>query len=186
MKRFHFEDTGISGLWVARRLRLEDERGFLSRIFCDLEFGEIGLRDPIVQINHTRTLGRGTVRGMHFQFPPHAETKVVSCLRGEVFDVAVDLRKGSPTFLGVHGERLSADNGRALVIPPGCAHGFQVLGEVCELLYLHTARYVPEAEGGVGATDPRLGIHWPLPVRGLSPRDRAHPPLGVDFEGIEP
>jgi len=184
MNRFHFLETGLSGLWVAERTRLEDARGFLSRVFCAREFAQTGLRDPIVQINHTCTRGPGTVRGMHLQFPPHAETKVVSCLRGEVFDVAVDLRKGSPSLLRYHAEILSADNRRALVIPPGFAHGFQVLGGDCELLYLHTAPYVPAAEGGVGPADPRVGIDWPLEVRGLSERDRSHPPLSADFEGI--
>jgi dTDP-4-dehydrorhamnose 3,5-epimerase len=123
---------------------------------------------------------------MHFQHPPHAETKLVSCLRGEVFDVAVDLRHNSPTFLRWHAERLSADNHKTLVIPEGFAHGFQTLTDDCEMLYFHTAAYQPGAEGGLNAQDPRLAIEWPLPVVGLSPRDAVYQFLGEDFSGVIP
>jgi dTDP-4-dehydrorhamnose 3,5-epimerase len=112
--------------------------------------------------------------------------KLVRCLRGRVWDVAVDLRRGSPTFLQWHAEELSAENGRLLVIPEGCAHGFQALEDHSELLYLHTAAYQPAAECGVAVDDARLGLSWPLPIRELSGRDRAHPPLTEDFEGLDP
>ena len=108
-----------------------------------------------MQINHTLTGRRGTVRGMHYQRPPHAETKFISCLRGEVFDVAVDLRHDSPTFLRWHAEVLSAENHRTLVVPEGFAHGFQTLAEDCELLYLHTAAFAADSEGALNANDPR-------------------------------
>jgi dTDP-4-dehydrorhamnose 3,5-epimerase len=122
---------------------------------------------------------------MHFQYPPGAEDKLVSCLRGEVWDVAVDLRKGSPTFLAWHAERLSAENGISLLIPKGFAHGFQTLTDDCELLYLHTADYAPDLEGAVNAFDPKLSIEWPLAVTAISDRDRAHPFVDADYSGIE-
>jgi dTDP-4-dehydrorhamnose 3,5-epimerase len=121
---------------------------------------------------------------MHFQHPPHAETKFVSCLRGEVFDVAVDLRQGSPTFLHWHAEILTADNHKTLVIPEGCAHGFQTLTKDCEMLYLHTNAYRADAEGGLNAIDTRLAILWPLPITEQSERDSTHPFVSEDFCGV--
>ncbi len=182
--RFLIDDLPLLGLKRITRQRLGDARGFLSRLFCAEELQTLAPGKPIVQINHTLTASRGTVRGMHFQYPPHAETKFVSCLRGEVFDVAVDLRHNSPTFLRWHAELLSADNHKTLVIPEGFAHGFQTLTDDCEMLYFHTTAYQPGAEGGLNAQDPQLAIAWPLPVAGLSPRDAAHPFLGNDFTGV--
>jgi len=124
------------------------------------------------------------VRGMHFQYPPHAEVKIVSCLRGEVFDVAVDLRQSSPTFLEWHGEIIAADNHKSVVIPEGFAHGFQTLGEECELLYFHTASYQADSEGGLNVQDKKLAIQWPLPITGQSPRDLAQPMIDDDFAGV--
>jgi len=141
--------------------------------------------ERIAQINRTLTAHRGTVRGMHYQTPPHAEAKLVSCLRGTVFDVAVDVRRGSPTFLHWHAQRLSADNHHSLLIPPGFAHGFQTLEDNCELLYLHTAAYAAQAEAALNARDPRLDISWPAPINVQSPRDAAHPLLAGDFQGVE-
>ena len=138
----------------------------------------------IVQINHTLTTGLGAVRGLHFQYPPHADTKIVSCLRGEVFDVAVDLRQGSQTFLQWHAEILSADNYKTMVISEGFAHGFQTLTEDCEMLYFHTAGYQPSAEGALNVRDPRLNIFWPLVVTDLSPRDAVHPLVTEEFAGV--
>lgn len=138
----------------------------------------------IKQINHSRTRTVGAVRGLHFQYPPHAEMKLVRCIKGRVWDVAVDLRAGSATFLRWHAEELAPENARMLVIPEGCAHGFQVLERDSELLYLHTARYVPQVEGGLSCQDPRLGIAWPLPVTDLSRRDSNHAPLTFDFPGV--
>jgi dTDP-4-dehydrorhamnose 3,5-epimerase len=126
----------------------------------------------------------GTVRGMHFQHPPYAEMKLVSCLRGEVFDVAVDLRKDSPTFLQWHGEILSEVNQRTFCMPEGFAHGFQTLTEDCELIYFHSATYAPEAEAGLNALDPRLAIAWPMPVVDRSVRDQQHAMLTSDFSGL--
>lgn len=138
-----------------------------------------------MQINHSFTRRRGAVRGLHFQYLPHTETKIVTCLRGEIFDVAVDLRHDSPTLLRWYGEILSAANGKSLYIPEGFAHGFQNLTEECELLYLHTEAYTAQEEGGVHPLDPRVGVGWPLPITELSPRDENHSLLGDDFDGVQ-
>ncbi len=166
------------------RKPIGDDRGFLCRLYSDNEISRFGFSKGIAQINHTMTVKCGTVRGMHFQHPPHAEVKLVLCIRGSVYDVAVDLRAGSPTFLRWHGEILSADNNRALLIPEGFAHGFQSLEDNVELIYLHSAAYEPAAEGGVHHADPRINIDWPLPVADLSARDNSHDMIGDDFEGI--
>ena len=181
---FDILDTPLQGLKLIQRKPIGDHRGYLERMFCAEELQSLIHGKGIVQINLTLTAKRGTVRGLHFQYPPHAETKVVSCLRGEVFDVAVDLRQGSPTFLHWHAEILSADNHRTLLIPEGFAHGFQTLTEGCELLYFHTAAYQPSAAGGLNAQDPRLDIRWPEAVLELSSRDAAHPPVIAAFVGV--
>jgi dTDP-4-dehydrorhamnose 3,5-epimerase len=183
--RFDILSTAIQGLVVLQRKPLGDSRGYLERLFCAGELAKLLGGRAIMQINHTLTASRGMVRGLHFQHPPHAETKFVSCLRGEVFDVAVDLRRDSPSFLRWHGEVLSADNHRTLMIPEGFAHGFQTLADDCEMLYFHTAAYDPAAEGGLHPADPRLAIEWPMPVAGLSSRDAGHPLLNDAFSGIE-
>lgn len=183
--RFVFSATPLSGLSVIQRKPIEDDRGGFCRLYCAEEFREAGSPKPIAQINHTFTRKMGAVRGLHFQHPPHAEVKIVSCLKGEVFDVAVDLRKGSPTFLRWHGEVLSATNHRGLVIPEGFAHGFQTLVDECELIYLHSESYHPQAEGGLSVSDPRLRIVWPLPMTEISGRDRAHSFVDSRFEGIQ-
>lgn len=182
--RFDLVPTALAGVVVVKRKPIGDSRGYFERVYCTNELAEIFGKRRIVQINHTRTEVRGTVRGLHFQHPPHTEAKLVSCLAGEVWDVAVDLRQDSPTFLQWHAELLSADNHKSLFIPEGCAHGFQALVDGCELLYLHTQAYAPAHEAGVSVEDPRLGLNWPLPLAGLSPRDRAHPLLDEGFTGI--
>lgn len=176
--------TPIEGLVAIESGRYNDERGFFARLYCEEALREIVGTRQIVQINQSSTGTVGATRGLHYQQKPHAEMKFVRCLKGRVWDVAVDLRAGSPTFLKWHAEELSARNTRMMVIPEGCAHGFQVLEEDSELLYLHTAHYVPSAEGGVRPTDPRLSISWPLAVQDLSDRDRNHPLLASDFTGL--
>lgn len=183
-ERFRVSDTPLAGLKLVERTQIGDERGFLSRLYDADTLAGAGMVRPVVQINHTLTRRAGAIRGMHFQHPPHAEDKFVSVLRGAVFDVGVDLRRGSPTFGRWHGAELSAENGRGLLIPAGFAHGFQTLVDDCELLYLHTAAYRAEAEGGVDPFDPSLGIAWPSPPTDISARDRAHPGLTPDFAGI--
>lgn len=181
--RFDFVDTPLPGLTVVQRKPLGDERGYLERLFCASEFRDL-IGAGIAQINHTRTKRSGTVRGLHFQLPPHAETKLVSCLRGKVFDVAVDLRRGSPTFLRWHSEILSGDNHKTLLVPAGFAHGFQTLSDDCDMLYLHSAAYAPGAERGVSSADPRVAIQWPMPMTEQSPRDARHPALTAEFAGV--
>lgn len=184
MSRFDFISTPLNGLVLVQRKAIEDDRGFLSRFYCAEEFREARINKPIAQINHTLTRKKGAVRGLHFQHPPYAEIKLVSCLKGEILDVAVDLRRGSPTFLHWHGEILSASNRKSLLIPEGFAHGFQALTEDCELIYLHTAFYHPEAEGALNVADPMLGIAWPLPIGDLSARDCSHVFIDKDFQGV--
>lgn len=138
----------------------------------------------IAQINISRTDTVGAIRGLHYQRPPDAELKLIRCLKGQVWDVAVDLRADSPTFLQWHGERLTRYNRRMLAVPEGCAHGFQVLEECSELIYIHTAFFEPGAEAGVRYDEPRINIDWPLPVSQLSDRDSSHPYLEQAFEGI--
>ncbi|MCX7628595.1 MAG: dTDP-4-dehydrorhamnose 3,5-epimerase [Methylophilaceae bacterium] len=176
--------TPINGLMVIETTPHTDARGTFARLYCERELAEVIGSRRIVQINHSRTTQVGTVRGMHFQHPPHAEMKLVRCLKGRVWDVAVDLRAGSPTFLQWHAVELTPANARMLVIPEGCAHGFQALEAESEMLYLHTAFYAPEYEDGVSYKDPRIGIDWPLPVTDLSPRDAAFAPIAQDFIGI--
>jgi len=182
--RFEVASEPLDVLQVIQRNPIGDERGYFERIFCSDELkSSIGPRS-IMQINHTLTAKAGTVRGMHFQHPPHAEMKLVSCLRGEVFDVAVDLRKGSPTFLQWHAEMITDKNHKTFVIPEGFAHGFQTLTDDCELLYMHTAAYAPDAEAGVNALDPRLAIAWPKPITERSARDQQHAMLTLEFSGL--
>jgi len=183
-QRFRLQPTALAGVVVVERQPIADERGWFERLFCARELESVTHGQPIVQINRSLTRRRGTMRGLHYQHPPHAETKIVTCLRGEIFDVAVDLRAGSPTFLHWHGERLSAADGRMLVIPEGCAHGFQTLSEDVELLYLHTAEYMPAAEAGLHPEDGRLAIRWPVSITELSSRDRTHPLIDASFEGL--
>ena len=177
-------ETALPGVVVVGTKAVEDHRGAFTRLFCRHELASVLGNRHIVQINYSRTAAEGAVRGMHYQYPPRAEMKLVRCLKGVVWDVAVDLRSGSPTFLKWHAEELTPHNARMLVIPEGCAHGFQVLEPDSELLYLHTAAYASDAEGAVAYNDPRLGIHWPLPVSDLSDRDRRHAPMAPEFVGV--
>ena len=178
--------TPLAGLHVMQRHRRGDERGFLARLFDATLLRDHGWDTPIAQLNHTRTAQAGTVRGMHYQLPPHAEMKLVTCIRGAVFDVAVDLRRDSPTFLHWHAERLSADNERALLIPQGFAHGFQTLTDDVEMIYCHSAPYHPQAEAALHYQDARVGIAWPGTVTLVSERDQQHPFLSQDFSGVVP
>lgn len=182
--RFNFHPTPLAGLVVIQHKLIEDQRGFFCRLFCAEEFYEAGMQKPIAHINHTHTIKKGAVRGLHFQYPPHAEVKIVTCLKGEIFDVAVDLRKGSPTFLRWHGEILSAANQKSLLIPEGFAHGLQALSENCELLYLHSEPFHPESEGALNVADPRLGIIWPISITEISERDSAYTFTDSAFQGI--
>ena len=182
--RFDIDATALPGLSVLTRKHIGDSRGWFERMFCIEELQEVLGKRSVLQINRTLTQQKGSVRGMHFQHAPSAEMKFVSCLRGQVFDVAVDLRLGSVTFLQWHAELLSADNRKTLAIPEGFAHGFQTLTDDCEMFYLHTAAYDPAAEGGLNPQDPALTITWPLPITELSARDASHPLIVAGFTGV--
>lgn len=180
----HLDPTPIAGVFEAQTDVLSDTRGRFSRLFCQSDLEAAHQARPIVQINYSVTRTAGTVRGLHFQYPPAAEGKWVRCLTGRVFDVAVDLRRGSPTFLRWHAVALDSARMNAIFIPEGCAHGFQVLEPESELLYLHTAPYAPALEAGVRFDDPSIRVAWPLPVTEISDRDRSHPLLDERFEGL--
>jgi dTDP-4-dehydrorhamnose 3,5-epimerase len=184
LNRFTVTDLPLSGLKLVEHQRLGDERGFLSRLFCREELRTAGWNKLIAQINHTHTAKCGTVRGMHFQYPPYAEMKLVSCIRGEVWDVAIDVRVGSETFLRWHAERLSAENRRALLLPEGFAHGFQTMTDDAELVYCHSAAYAAQYEAGLNARDHKLAIAWPLQISDMSRRDRELPLLNNQFAGV--
>lgn len=175
----------IAGLLKIVPEPFQDSRGMFARIFCASELNEAGLRDSIVQINHSFNTTVGTIRGMHFQTPPKAETKIIKCIRGAVFDVVIDVRRDSPTFLKWHGELLSEQNMSALLIPAGFAHGFQVLESDSELLYMHTEFFSPGHEMGIHYNDPKVDIQWPIPCTIISSRDDNHTILNDDFIGIE-
>lgn len=177
-------DTILEGVKVIEVATLQDERGEFSRIFCDQELQCILNKKTIKQINRSMTHNIGAVRGMHFQNAPYAEIKIVRCLKGRVFDVAVDLRKDSATFLKWIGIELSPLKNIALVIPEGCAHGFQVLEQDSELLYLHTAPYTPSSEAAIRFDDPMIDISWPINPTDLSQRDLSHSYLSKVFKGI--
>lgn len=175
MSRLVCTPLPLVGLTLVQRQSLQDARGFFERLFCAQELAAVGWLQSIAQINRSCTRQAGSVRGLHYQKAPHAEMKLVTCLRGAVWDVAVDLRPASPTYLHWHAQELSADNARALLIPEGFAHGFQALTPDAELLYCHSAAHAPAFEAGLHPQDPHLAIAWPLPVVGLSARDAGLP-----------
>lgn len=176
--------TKIPGVVVVETTPFLDPRGMFARLYCDHELELVIGGRRIVQVNISVTHQVGALRGLHFQRSPHAEMKLIRCLKGRVWDVAVDLRAGSPTFLQWHAEELSPGNARMMVIPEGCAHGFQVLDNDSEMLYLHTEFYTPSADGRVSYKDPAVGIKWPLDVTDMSMPDRDQPPLPSDFAGL--
>ena len=176
--------TPIAGMFELTAEVHRDARGAFARLYCPGRFAAAGIDFAPTQINLSVNTHCHTLRGLHFQRPPLAEAKLVRAVAGRVWDVAVDLRAESPGFLAWHAERLSAENGQALLIPEGFAHGFQALTDDAELLYCHSAAYAPEVEGGLNPLDPRLAIAWPLEVSEMSERDRAHPLLDAGFAGV--
>jgi dTDP-4-dehydrorhamnose 3,5-epimerase len=181
-QRMQFEPTSVEGCYRIRLPSHADARGRFKRRFCRREFAAAGLETDFVQMNHSITLGSGTLRGMHYQEPPAAETKLVSCTFGRAFDVAVDLRAGSSTFL--QWEAIELDESTMFYIPEGCAHGFQALSDEVHLVYLHSRFFQPEAERGLRFDDPAVGIEWPLPIGLMSDRDRSFPALTSSFQGV--
>ncbi|MBX3497616.1 MAG: dTDP-4-dehydrorhamnose 3,5-epimerase family protein [Parvibaculum sp.] len=176
-ERFVVTSTALSGVKSIRRNRMGDERNWLERLFCRDDLAFAGWIWDIAQINRTLTCRKGAVRGMHFQTPPYEEAKLVTCLKGKAFNVAVDLRPSSPTCRHWHGEILSDANDTSLLIPPGFAHGFQALSGDVEMLYFHSAPYAAACEGGVRADDPALAIRWPQEISEMSEKDMNFPLL---------
>jgi len=167
-----FTETKLRGAFILDLQRREDDRGYFARVFCQRELREHGLEPVIAQANVAFNGRRGTLRGMHFQYPPAAETKLVRCTRGAILDVIVDLRPESPTYLEHIAVELTADNGRSLYVPQRFAHGYQVLEDLTETSYMVGEFYAPELEGGLPHDDARLGIRWPLPVGDMSEKDQ--------------
>ena len=180
-----FEKTKLKGSYIIDLKVFSDERGWFARTYCKDEFSQLNIEQEWVQMNHSFTAKRGTIRGMHFQFPPYSEVKMIRCVSGMVYDVIVDLRKDSPTFLQYTGVELSAADRRMIYIPQGFAHGFQALSDNAELIYHHSALYTPKAEGGLLYNDAALRIEWPLALTEMSDRDRNHPIIDLEtFKGI--
>lgn len=179
-----FEPTPLKGSYFINISSITDERGWFARTFCKEEFNEMGICSEWVQMNHSFTSKKGTIRGMHFQKPPCAEAKLIRCIVGKVFDVLIDLRKDSITFLKWHGVELSAQNKKMIYIPEGFAHGFQSLEDNAELIYMHSKPYKKNYEGAIKYNDEMIAINWPLQLSNISKRDNKHPFLTTDFEGI--
>jgi dTDP-4-dehydrorhamnose 3,5-epimerase len=179
-----FTETILKDSYLIVPDLFEDHRGFFSRWYCNHEFGERGLTTGFVQCNHSGTTGKGSIRGMHFQLPPHAEVKLVKCVAGKIFDVIIDIRQGSPTFLKWFGTELSAENKTMLYIPKGFAHGFQTLTEEAEIFYMMSAFYRKEAEGCIHYKDPLVNIQWPLTVINISGKDDSTSFINETFAGI--
>ena len=179
-----FNRTEIDGLYIAELSPIYDDRGSFARAFCEDELKSVGVLKHIKQINHSYAKKSGSIRGMHYQNHPFTEMKLVRCLSGKIFDVVVDIRRDSKTFLKWHGEILSQDNNKMMIIPEGFAHGFQVIKPNSQLLYFHTENYHPECEGGILYNDPMVNIDWPLQCSDVSMKDSNHNLLDSLFKGI--
>jgi dTDP-4-dehydrorhamnose 3,5-epimerase len=169
-----FTETPLVGAYLIDLEKRGDDRGFFARAFCEREFAAHGLVTRFVQINESLSAQRGTLRGMHYQLAPRAETKVVRCIRGALFDLILDLRRGSPTFGQSFGAELSAENRRMLYVPKGFAHGFVTLADDTGAFYLVDEFYAPELERGIRWDDPRFDLRWPVKPVVLSDKDRGH------------
>lgn len=179
-----FSPAPLNGSYIIELSPFSDSRGWFARTYCKDEFKQIGHFKEWVQLNHSVTYKAGSIRGMHYQVQPYREIKMVRCIAGAVYDVIIDLREGSSTFLNWFGTELSAQNKNMLYIPEGFAHGFQTLADDCELIYHHTELYTPVAEAGIKYNEPLVNIQWPLPVTEISERDKSHPYLDVHYKGI--
>lgn len=179
-----FTPTSLAGSYVIELSPFSDSRGWFARTYCKNEFQQIEHNKEWVQLNHSVTFLQGTVRGMHYQTSPYREIKMVRCIAGAVYDVIVDLRVSSPTFLQWFAAELSSKNKKMLYIPEGFAHGFQALTNNCELIYHHTEFYMSAAEAGIRYDDPKINIQWPLAITEISERDAQHSLLENNFKGI--
>ena len=176
--------TTLNGLFIVHPSKFNDERGFFTRIFCKEKFSDIGFKNEFVQSNYSFNLHNGTIRGMHFQKPPYNEAKLIRCIKGSINDVAIDLRKNSPTFLQHYSIELTESNMLSILIPEGFAHGFQTLQDNSVLLYHHTQYYTPLAEDGIRFDDPILNIKWTLPPVMVSNKDKSYKLIDNNFKGI--
>ena len=183
-KKLNIVATNFNDLFVIEPNRYEDDRGFFSRVYCKEELKEIG-NIEIKQINHSFNKEKGTLRGMHFQYEPNSEVKIIKCINGSVYDVVVDIREKSPTFLQHFCIKLTKENQKMLYIPKGFAHGFQTLEDDTELLYMHSSIYTPKNEGALNVKDPLLNIKWLMEIKNLSQRDKEHKFLDKTFKGIK-
>lgn len=179
-----FNEIFLEGSYEIKLEPLFDTRGWFARTFCKDEFSKIGHHGEWLQLNHSFTKQKGSIRGMHYQLPPVSEIKLVRCISGIVYDVIIDLRKESPTFLKYFGLELSSENRKMIYIPERFAHGFQTLTDDCELIYHHTTVYTPSAETGIRYDDPVIQINWPLQPATISKRDKMFFPLDSNFKGI--
>src|SRR6476620_924775 len=179
-----FNPTFLAGSFIIEPNVLADDRGWFARFYCNDEFKEIGHEKEWVQLNHSVTNKKGSIRGMHYQVQPFREIRMVKSIAGAVYDVIIDIRQGSSTFLEWFGTELSSKNKKMLYIPEGFAHGFQCLEDNCELIYHHSEFYTPAAEAGLMYNDPLIEIEWPLAVTTISPRDESHPLLDENFKGV--
>jgi len=179
-----FIESPIKDLYIIKLKSSNDERGFFARTFCKKQFSNIGFNKEFVQFNHSFNKLKGTIRGMHYQKPPFSETKLIRCIQGSIYDVAIDLRKGSSTYLKSFGIELSSDNMICILIPEGFAHGFQTLVDDTALIYHHTNYYTPNTEGGVKFDDKILNIKWPLPPYNISSKDSSYSYINENFKPI--
>ncbi len=179
-----FTKTYISNLLIIDLDLIKDNRGWFSRSFCENEFKKIGFNERFVQHNHSFNKYKGTMRGMHFQLEPQNEAKMIRCISGKVFDVAVDLRKGSSTFLKWFGIELSEFNKKMIFIPRGFGHGFLTLEDKSELIYYHSESYNKDLDSGFSFLDPLVNIKWPNRIKIISEKDRNLPNIPTNFIGL--
>jgi dTDP-4-dehydrorhamnose 3,5-epimerase len=179
------QKTSFKDLFIIDKSVIGDSRGYFERMYCLETLQSVVSKADIKQINHSFTKLAGVIRGLHFQRPPFAEKKIITCIRGEVLDVVVDVRYNSPTFLKYFSVKLSEENHKSLLVPEGFAHGFQTLVNDCELIYFHTENYNRDAEGALNALDPLLGIEWASPLSERSEKDNFHPYIDKTFKGIK-
>lgn len=180
-----FEETSIDGVVLIHQTPIVDERGEFARVFCVEEFQNAGLVSDFPQENRSLCLSRGILRGLHYQVPPHSEAKLLRCTRGRIFDVAVDCRAGSKTFLHWVGFELTDKCNRLIYVPPGFAHGYQALEDDCEVSYRASSVYAPMVERQIRFDDPRIGIQWPIPEARVSGKDSGTPWLSDEFKGVD-
>jgi dTDP-4-dehydrorhamnose 3,5-epimerase len=180
-----FVETPLKGAYIIELESFRDDRGFFARTFCKREFKEIGHIKEFVQFNHSMTIQKGTIRGIHFQVPPSSEIKLIRCIRGKVYDVIIDIRKHSATFLQYFGVILSEENLKTIYVPEGFAHGFQTLENNSQMIYHHTEYYTPQNERGLNYKDQLFKIDWPLVPINVSEKDQKYPLIDNNFKGIE-